>query len=57
VAVEYGWDEGEFLTQCCLKALLPPDAWLDPRTKVYKFQAEVFEEEVPEGLVKRRKLG
>jgi len=57
VAVEYGWDEEEFLTQCCLKALLPPDAWLDPNTKVYKFQAEVFEEEAPEGPVKRRKLG
>ena len=56
VAVEYGWDEEEFLTQCCLKAMLPPDAWLDPNTKVYKFQAEVFEEEAPEGPVKRRKL-
>ena len=56
VAVEYGWDEEEFLTQCCLKALLPPDAWLDPHTKVYKFQAEVFEEEAPEGPVKRREL-
>lgn len=56
VAVEYGWDEEEFLTQCCLKALLPPDAWLDPRTKIYKFQAEIFEEESPEGSIKRRKL-
>ncbi|MEM4576925.1 MAG: TIGR00296 family protein [Candidatus Nezhaarchaeales archaeon] len=57
VAVEYGWDEEEFLTQCCLKALLPPDAWLDPRTKIYKFQAEIFEEEAPEGSIKRKKLG
>ena len=56
VAVEYGWDEEEFLMQCCLKAMLPPDAWLDPSTKVYKFQAEVFEEEAPGGSVKRRKL-
>lgn len=56
VAVEYGWNEEEFLTHCCLKALLPPDAWLDPRTKVYKFQAEIFEEEAPEGSVRRKKL-
>ncbi|MEM1824219.1 MAG: TIGR00296 family protein [Candidatus Nezhaarchaeales archaeon] len=56
VAVEYGWSEEEFLTHCCLKALLPPDAWLDPRTKIYKFQAEIFEEESPEGPIRRRKL-
>ncbi|MEM0232800.1 MAG: TIGR00296 family protein [Candidatus Nezhaarchaeales archaeon] len=56
VAVEYGWNEEEFLTHCCLKALLPPDAWLDPRTKIYKFQAEIFEEEAPEGPIRRKKL-
>ncbi|RLF07525.1 MAG: TIGR00296 family protein, partial [Thermoprotei archaeon] len=37
-------------------ALLPPDAWLDPDTKVYKFQAEIFEEEKPEGPIKRKTL-
>ena len=56
VAVEYNWNEEEFLSQCCIKALLPPDAWLDPDTKVYKFQAEIFEEEKPEGPIKRKTL-
>lgn len=56
VAVEYNWNEEEFLSQCCIKALLPPDAWLDPDTKVYKFQAEIFEEERPEGPIKRKTL-
>lgn len=56
VAVEYGWNEEEFLTHCCLKAMLPPDAWLDPNTKIYKFQAEIFEEEAPEGSIRRKKL-
>ncbi|MDI9619760.1 MAG: TIGR00296 family protein [Candidatus Nezhaarchaeota archaeon] len=57
VAVEYGWNEEEFLSQCCMKALVHPDAWLDRDTRVYKFQAEVFEEEGPKGSVKRRTLG
>lgn len=56
VAVEYGWNEEEFLMHCCLKAMLPPDAWLDSRTRIYKFQAEIFEEEVPEGPIRRKKL-
>ena len=57
VAVEYNWNEEEFLSQCCIKAMLPPDAWLDPNTRIYKFQAEIFEEEKPEGPIKRKSLG
>lgn len=45
VPVEWGWDVEEFLSQTCWKAGLPPDAWLDERTKVYKFEGEVFGEE------------
>lgn len=56
VAVEYGWNEEEFLSQCCIKAMLPPDAWLNRDTKVYKFQAEIFEEERPKGSIRRKKL-
>ncbi|EPR43868.1 AMMECR1 containing protein [Desulfovibrio sp. X2] len=42
VASEYGWDCETFLAQTCLKAGLPPDAWKEPGTDVYWFEAEVF---------------
>ena len=57
VPVEWGWDAEEFLCQTCLKAGLMPDAWLQKGTKVFKFQAEVFSEDVPGGAVRRRSLG
>jgi len=57
VPVECKWDEEEFLCQCCIKAGLPPDNWLLDGTKIYKFQAIVFEEEKPKGVVKRKALG
>ncbi len=57
VPVEWNWDEEEFLCQCCVKAGLPPDCWLMQGTKVYKFQAIIFEEEKPRGEVRREKLG
>ncbi|QJA05411.1 AmmeMemoRadiSam system protein A [Thermosulfurimonas marina] len=44
VAVEYGWDRETFLDHVCLKAGLPPRCWQDPRTEIYLFTAEVFEE-------------
>jgi hypothetical protein len=56
VPVEWGWDSEEFLSNGCLKAGLPPDAWLIPNTKIYKFQAIIFEEEKPGGEVTRRTL-
>jgi hypothetical protein len=56
VAVEWRWNEEDFLSNCCIKAGLPPDAWLLSRTKVYKFQAIVFEEEEPGGKVRRAEL-
>lgn len=57
VPVEWGWDAEEFLCQTCMKAGMNPDAWLEPGTKLYKFQAEVFSESSPGGEVRRRKLG
>jgi len=51
VAPEWDWNAEEFLSQCCLKAGLPPDAWLDKETKVEKFQAIVFKEDQPNGEV------
>ena len=57
VAMEYHWDASEFLSEACMKAGLLADAWLDPETRVYKFQAEVFGEVEPRGAVVRRILG
>jgi len=56
VPLEWGWDEEEFLAQTCWKAGLPPDCWLDEDTKVYRFTAEVFEEEYPKGPARRKPL-
>lgn len=57
VPVEWQWDEEEFLCQCCIKAGLAPDNWLLDGTKLYKFQAIIFEEETPRGEVRRKILG
>jgi hypothetical protein len=56
VPVEWDWDAEEFLTQCCMKAWLPPDAWLTPGTEVSKFSAIIFTEEAPRGAVRRVEL-
>jgi uncharacterized protein (TIGR00296 family) len=56
VPVEWSWDEEEFLCQCCVKAGLPPDCWLMKDTKLYTFQAIIFEEEKPKGEVRRKTL-
>ncbi|MBN2139292.1 MAG: AmmeMemoRadiSam system protein A [Sedimentisphaerales bacterium] len=43
VATETGWSKEEFLSYCCShKAGLLHDAWRDPETEVYLFDAEVF---------------
>ena len=57
VPVEWGWGSEEFLSQTCMKAGLLPDSWLQEGTNCYKFEAEVFSEEKPDGAVKRRELG
>jgi len=44
VATEYGWDRETFLSQTCVKAGLPQDAWRQPGTKIEHFSAEVFGE-------------
>lgn len=44
VAATYGWDLAQFLQQTCKKAALPDNAWLDPRTEIYRFSAQVFGE-------------
>ena len=56
VASEYGWGSEEFLCQASLKAGGPPDLWLLPKTKIFTFQAEIFEEVEPNGRVIRKPM-
>ena len=56
VAPEWNWNAEEFLCQCCLKAGLPPDAWLDRKTTIEKFHAIIFEEDKPNGEVHLKEL-
>ncbi len=45
VATETGWSRDEFLSSLCAhKAGLPADAWKDPSTELYTFEALVFSE-------------
>jgi len=44
VATEWKWDEKEFLENCCQKAGLEKDAWLEDNCKIFKFQAQIFSE-------------
>ncbi len=53
VATEFSLNQEGFLLQACLKAGLAPGAWLDRRTEVQVFQAEIFAEESPRGKVHR----
>ena len=57
VAVEWNWDSTDFLSNCCLKAGLPPDYWLLHETTVKVFDGEIFEEVTPGGNVRRRSDG
>jgi len=57
VATEWSWDASEFLTNCCLKAGLPPDSWLVEGTKVSVFEGEIFEEVEPSGEIRRKAIG
>lgn len=56
VPVELGWGVEEFLMNTCMKAGLYPEAWLEPKTRFFKFQAEVFSEESPNGKIHREIL-
>ena len=56
VPVEWKWDEETFLCQCCVKAGLPPDSWLLKDTKIYKFEAIIFEEVSPKGKIIRKEI-
>ena len=57
VATEWNWDSTEFLTNCCLKANLPPDSWLLEGTTVKVYEGEIFEEVEPAGEVRKKTGG
>lgn len=52
VATEQRWDRMRFLQETCLKAGLPPDAWRDPETDIFRFTAFVFGEHRPVSAVR-----
>lgn len=56
VPLELNWNVEEYLVNICYKAGAPPDAWLDPASKLYKFQAIVFKEVEPRGNIVRLEL-
>jgi len=56
VPVEMKWDVDDYLANICYKAGAPPDAWLDPASKLFKFNAIVFKEIEPKGQVVRLEL-
>ncbi len=44
VATERKWDGRRLLEETCVKAGLARDAWRDPATEIYGFNAEIFSE-------------
>ena len=56
VPVDQGrnWDVKTFLDHTCQKAWLSSDAWKEKSTKIYSFQAILFEEKEPRGEIERK---
>jgi uncharacterized protein (TIGR00296 family) len=44
VATERKWNAEKFLSETCVKAGLPSDAWKSGETQIFGFTAEVFSE-------------
>ena len=56
VPVEWKWETEEFLCRTAMKAGLPPDSWLLKGTKIYRFEAIIFEEVAPKSDVKQKEI-
>ncbi len=56
INLDRNWSVQEFLSHTCSKAWFESDAWKDLSTKIYSFQAILFEEKVPKGEVIRKYL-
>ena len=49
VALDSGWDSQRFLDEVCIKAGLPPTAWLDDASALFTFEGEVVRTHLNEG--------
>ena len=56
VAIDYGWEAKEFLSETCMKAGATPDLWLTKEAKIYRFSSEIFAETSPRGEIIKVKL-
>ena len=56
VAIEWNFNEEEFLSETCLKAGLPKNAWKDKDTNVYKFSGILIKEKEPFGEIEVKDL-
>lgn len=52
VPIEQNWTKQDFLNNLCHKAGLLPETWKQLTPKIYKFQAEIFQETTQKGIVK-----
>ncbi len=51
VAVEHGWGKERFLDEACRRAGLHSGYWTQPNVKLYRFEAQTFAEQEPNGRV------
>jgi uncharacterized protein (TIGR00296 family) len=56
VPIELKWDIYEYLANICFKSGAPPDVWFMSESKLYRFQAIIYKESVPNGVVIRVEL-
>jgi uncharacterized protein (TIGR00296 family) len=56
VPIELKWDIYEYLANICFKSGAPPDVWFMPESKLYRFQAIIYKESVPNGVIIRVEL-
>lgn len=54
VPVDWKWETEEFLEHTCNKAGLPADCWKDKNTIILRFSGIIYEEEEPNGEIKRK---
>ncbi len=55
VFTEYDCTPKQALEMTCEKAGLDKDAWQEPESQIYSFQAQIFEEEEPHGKIIEKK--
>lgn len=56
VPIEQEWNEEEYLTNLCLKAGLPPDAWFEKEIQISRFSGQIFTELEPRGNIQEKNI-